>query len=265
MQPTSPRNEAEFAAIKQVTESDSRFYVRGDEFRPSVTYIQSVGFPTPTHLQKWKADLGWDEAEEVKNKAADSGSTIHNSIEKLLKGKRISTIDMNTKEKRSIKAFLDWYDEERPQVIRFEYKIWADDYAGTVDLLCKLKSDDYQGTWLIDYKSGGVYSTGKSQIMAYKMADPEATRCAILQLGNQTKKAYTFSEVKPDDEQGYWDLFQQCNAMYKLLRPKDKPAAEFPLYFSLNLKKYARTNIKPEPKALPQNHPRKNRKVSKKR
>lgn len=219
--------------IRQITEFDSRFYVCGDEFRPSVTYQLSVGYPTPTHLQKWKADQGWEEAEEIKNKAGEEGSVIHNSIEELLKGKVIDTIDLSLKAKRSIQAFIDWYILEKPQIMRFEYKVWTDTYAGTVDLLCRLASDTYKDVWLIDYKSGGVYDTGKAQIMAYKKADEEATRCAILQLGNKTKKRFTFSEIKPGDEDFYWDMFQQCQSMYQLLRPNDKPPEEYPMTFSL--------------------------------
>jgi hypothetical protein len=219
--------------IRQITEFDSRFYVCGEEFRPSVTYILGTGYPTPTHLQKWKADLGWDEAEEVKNKAADEGSIIHHSIEELLKGNEVVTVDLSLKAKRAIQSFIDWFTVEKPKILRFEYKIWAGEYAGTVDLLCRLASDDYKGVWLIDYKSGGVYDTGKAQIVAYKSADSEATRCAILQLGNKTKKRYTFTEIKPEDEQYYWNLFNQCLAMYHLLRPGDKPPEGYPLSFSL--------------------------------
>lgn len=221
--------------IYQQTNADSRFYIDQitGEFRPSVTYIQSVGYPTPLHLQKWKADLGWEEAEEAKNKAGDTGSVIHQSIERLIKGEKVETRFMKLKEKRSIQAFIDWYCEEQPEIVRFEYKIWADTYAGTVDLLCRIKSDGYKETWLIDYKSGGIYDTGKSQIMAYKKADPDATRCAILQLGNTTKKRYTFSEVKTSEEDYYWLLFLQCQAFYNLLRPNDQPAEGYPEVFEL--------------------------------
>ncbi len=219
--------------VTQLTEFDSRFYVYGEEFRPSVTYVQSVGYPTPAHLQKWKADQGWDEAEAIKDRAAEQGSLIHNSIEELLKHNNVLTEGMNLKVKRSIQAFIDWYREEQPQVIRFEYKIFGARYAGTVDLLCKLKSDGYKDTWLIDYKSGGVYDTGKSQIVAYKKEDPEATRVAILQLGNKTKKRYTFSAVKVEDESYYWAQFEASYAWYKLLRPNDRPPESYPEIFTL--------------------------------
>jgi len=221
--------------LMQLTEDGSRFYVKKatGEFRPSVTYIQSVGYPTPMHLQKWKADQGWDEAEALKNLAGENGSIIHNSIEQLLLGQDVDARGMSLKCKRSIKAFCDWYKLEEPQIIRTEYRIWADDYSGTCDLLCRIKSDEYKEIWLVDYKSGGVYDTGKSQLMAYKHADPEATRCAILQLGNTTKKRYTWSEIKKEDEGYYWDLFTKCNSMYKLLKPGDCPSEPYPDMFSL--------------------------------
>lgn len=225
----------ELTKIKQITikEFDERFYELEGVFKPSVTFILGVAMPSSPHLTKWIAETGYEEAEAIKNKAGDEGSQVHNAIDRMLRGEIIPTLELSLKVKRSIQAFIDWYAEENPEIIDNEYIIWGPDYAGTVDLLCKIKSDNYKDVWLIDYKSSkSIHDAHKAQVEAYKHADLRATKGAILHLGNTTKKGFTFSEIKESEK--YWNMFETAKKMFQILRPNARPTEEkFPLNFML--------------------------------
>lgn len=221
--------------IKQITirEFDERFYELNGVFKPSVTFIQNVGLPTPIELVKWIAEKGWEESQRIKEEAGGRGSEAHDAIDRMLRGEKIITAIMSLKVKRSIKAFIDWYTLEKPQIICNEYKVWAQDYAGTVDLKCRILSDNYQKVWLIDYKtSKTIHENHKSQVVAYMKADPEVTDSALLHLGNTTKKRYSFLPI--DKTEKYWEIFCSAKKMFQLLKPDAKPTIEeYPEYFEL--------------------------------
>jgi len=200
--------------ILQLTTVDERFYIKDSvntktglpeyQYVPSVTWITSH-YPKGIGFYKWLADKGWDEAEAIKIAAGNKGSKVHLAIADLLAGKTIAMeakyLNKETDEEEEltpaewecIMSFVEWYEETKPEVIAFEYVLWngAENYAGTVDLKCKIDGQ----IWIIDLKTGAdVWPEYELQVSAYKHAEPNPEEIAgigILQLGykrNKTKK-----------------------------------------------------------------------------
>ena len=206
--------------IVQITTSDTRWYqirepkkgefLTQDDFYPSITWIGSY-YPKTIRYMRWLADKGWDKAEEVKNLAAEKGSREHNACADLVKGVKIKidsqysdsegeVKELTGEEYAGIMSFKEWLDEEQPQILGLDYTILNHKYryAGTVDIKCRIKSDNYQSVWIIDLKtSQDIWPSHEIQVSAYKAADPEVQKIAILQIGynrNKTKK-YKFTEI----------------------------------------------------------------------
>ena len=235
--------------IQQINsyEFDERFYRRvnadgEEEFAPSVTYVLSSTYPMGPGLALWRGTVGNEQADLVIERALEDGSFVHNAIADMWDGKATSSEEIvaqfkpkrSLKVKRSLKAFLDWYEEFQPEHIAHEYVTWHPqyNYAGTVDLKCIIDGEEF----LVDFKtSKSVGGKEKAQIVAYGLADPNPDiKLAILQLGNSTKKRYTFSVLKPEDVDKYRRQFLLSLQMFKVMNPNARPNSEvFPEYFQL--------------------------------
>ncbi len=223
---------------------DERFYQKGEIYAPSVTHMLKCVYPTGYGLTNWIGDVGNKRAEEIRDEAGEEGSFVHDAIEKILKGGFISSEDIASmfKPKRSLKihrclkAFLDWFDEYKPETVATEHTIWNDNplYAGTLDYKCIIKGDK----WTIDFKtSNSIYPSAKVQLSAYNHSDNGGKdKAAILHLGNTTKKKYSFLEI---DQSRYFKEFLVTHSMFNVLYPNAAPNSEkFPEKFDLkNLKK----------------------------
>jgi hypothetical protein len=132
--------------------------------------------------------------------------------------------------KRSLKAFLDWYDEFKPEVISTEYIVWGKGYAGTVDLKAKIGDK----TYVIDFKtSNAIHDSHRAQIAAYGLTE-DVDDIALLHLGNTTKKKYSFLVYEGEKKRKYEQQFQAALNMFHTLNPKAKPTDEtFPELFTL--------------------------------
>lgn len=206
--------------IVQITTFDERWYARPNEnkvtglpeydFVPSVTWIAGY-YPKGIQFYKWLADKGWDEAEAIKQAAGDKGSKIHLAIADILSGKEVK-MDAKYMSKKSgeeepltadeyeaVIWFIEWLKDENPEILAFEYVVWEDayKYAGTIDLKCRMK-DGF--IWAVDIKSGqSIWKEYELQVSAYRHADLEVQKTAILQVNykkNKIKK-YKFTEI-PD-------------------------------------------------------------------
>ena len=229
-------------------EFDERFYqkiVNNEKiYLPSVTYILSCAYPTEFGLTHWRGDVGNKRADEILEETSADGTFVHECIEKIILQQKISSEDISSKFspkrslkiKRCLKAFLDWVEEAKPEFINSEYIIWNDTkrYAGTVDCYCKIGEVFY----FIDFKtSKSIHTSHKVQIVAYSNADNRPGKCAILHLGNTTKKKYSFLEIKDEDEAKYWGQFQKTNDLFQSIYPNASPTNEiFPEYFKLSIK-----------------------------
>ena len=196
--------------ILQVTTTDERWYIREKtdgtkEFVPSVTWICDH-YPKGIGFYKWLANKGWDEAEALKEAAADKGSKVHQAIALLLDGmtikydttlsnpdtKELETITLQ--EYAAVMSFVDWYKEAKPKILDKEFAVWGDGYAGTVDMLCEIG----EKTYIVDFKtSQSIWPSHELQVSAYKHAIGKDCALAILQLGYRlNKKKYKFTELE---------------------------------------------------------------------
>ena len=233
--------------IKQINsyEFDERFYRKVvdkvDVFAPSVTYVLGAAYPIGYGLLQWKGDVGNKRADEIMTEAGDDGSFVHDAIDQLINGKKILSHDIelrfspkrSLKIKRCLKSFMDWVEEYKPEFISNEYIVWneKENYAGTVDLYCKIGEDNY----FVDFKtSKSIHIQHKVQVVAYSAADKREGKCAILHLGNTTKKRYSWLVAKDEDVPKYWDQFLKTNSLFKTLNPNAHPTNEtYPEYFKI--------------------------------
>jgi len=202
--------------IMQVTTVDERWYIRETtdnetglpsyEFVPSVTWI-AEHYPKGIGFYKWLANKGWDEAEALKEAAADKGSKVHLAIADLINGKTVKIDskylnhstgkeeELTLEEYECVMAFVAWAKEAAPKFLQHEFVVWGDGYAGTVDILCEIKGEKY----LIDLKtSQSIWPSHELQVSAYRKALPDSSgiKTAILQLGYRlNKKKYKFTEI----------------------------------------------------------------------
>jgi hypothetical protein len=228
----------------RITTSDERWYARkvsADgteentrwEYYPSVTWIVNSGYPKGPELMRWVAKHGWDEAEEIKAAAGDSGSKEHQAVAVLLNG---GTVDFTTEfenprtlqresltadEYGRVMSFAEWCEEEEPHVLSSEMTVWNERYryAGTLDILCRLKSTNYEFNHIVDVKrSSYVWPTMELQVSAYAHADGiprdergRLPRLGILQIGynKNKKKKFKYTAVR-----SRFDLFLSARRIW---------------------------------------------------
>lgn len=206
--------------ILQLTLVGERWYIRDmvdpatgearPEFVPSVTWICDH-FPKGVQFYKWLASKGWDEAEAIKTAAGDKGSRVHKAIQDLIEGREIAidakypssfsedeAQELTVEEYEAVMSFARWHEETKPEFIAWEFHVWGDGYAGTVDLLCRIKDQIY----IVDFKTSAyIWPSHELQVSAYKRAITETgdIKLAILQVGYKlNKKRFKFTEI---DEQ----------------------------------------------------------------
>jgi len=203
--------------VLQITTYDERWYARQSvdkvtglpvyEFVPSVTWI-AEHYPKGIGFYKWLANKGWDEAEAIKEAAADKGSKVHRAICDLIDSKVVKIDskyrnsateqeeELTLEEYGAILSFAEWFKETQPTILERELVVWGDGYAGTVDLVCAIKNE----VWVVDFKtSQQIWPSHELQVSAYKHAleDSAKYKLAILQLGYRlNKKKYKFTKLE---------------------------------------------------------------------
>ena len=112
-----------------------------------------------------------------KEKAATSGTRIHDFAEQFVKSK-LGLCDMpeipedDEKVIAGINAFLDWYNQDKKEFIFAEQILYSlkDDFAGRADAGVEIGGKKY----LVDYKTGSnIYSEALLQIASYFKAYTE--------------------------------------------------------------------------------------------
>jgi hypothetical protein len=239
--------------IKRITTPDSRWYYRKirvsesdpgvHDFVPSVTWIADH-YPKGTGFYRWLASKGWDESEAIRIAAGDKGGKVHQAIAVLLAGRTIGMEDafenpttgepeeLSLAEWECLMTFVAWFEEAKPEVIASEFTVWNEyfRYAGTVDLLCRIKGR----TWLIDFKtSPNIWPSMELQVSAYKHTPtiPKNCRLGILQLNYRlNKRKWRFTEVKDQ-----FQLFLAVRRIWAKETEGQKPLQrDFPLTLTLS-------------------------------
>ena len=218
--------------IVQITCADERWYFKPSKNEegvpvtlavPSVTWIAGY-YPKGIAFYKWLAQKGWDEAEAIKSAAGDKGSKVHQAIVDILDDKEVridskyanSTTGISEElaidECEAILSFVSWKNDAKPQVIAREFVVFSEkmNYAGTVDLLCKIGD----GIWLLDFKtSQNIWPEYELQISAYSAALIENTEILAL-LGEDSGKLINLGILQV----GYW----RNKNKYKFNKVEDK-------------------------------------------
>ncbi len=216
--------------IARVTTPNSRYYARQIsvdgtaenkrwDYVPSVTWITEIGWPKGPGFFRYLANkASWEEAEEIRIAAGEKGSKVHQGVRRLIEGGTVGMGDsfenpntlkaeeLTRDEYHCLMTFNQWCDEEEPEFLANEYTVWNErhNYAGTLDIKCRLKSTKYRKIHIVDVKTSiHIFTPMELQVSAYKHADTtlpkSGVRLGILQLGYRLnkKKKFKYTEV-PD-------------------------------------------------------------------
>jgi hypothetical protein len=245
--------------IVQITTVDERWYIKkkskskSESFVPSVTWICSF-YPKGTAFYKWLANHGWDESEALKNEAGDKGSKVHYAIESLIAGDEVKMDqkfinpsteqpeELGLQEYECLMSFAKWFDDVKPEILLNEQTGFKDDhFAGTIDLICKIKNKKgIDELWIVDFKTGQyIWPSAELQLSAYKNlpvkgVDLSKARLAILQVGyKRNKNGYKFTEVEDK-----FDLFRSTYAIWQNETKGQAPfQKDYPDSLVINVKK----------------------------
>jgi hypothetical protein len=253
-------------AIRQLTtyEHDERFYQRTVDgevvFAPSLTHILGETYPGDYGLSRWRGDVGNERADQLMREAGEEGTYVHDAIPRLFRGESIPSQDVRDrfypparalKVLRCLAAFIEWTREWQVEPLldeggepEIERVTWCTDprFAGTIDLVCwatNPKKDSEGRLYLVDFKSGkSIQEAHKAQVCGYQHSWKQDYTIditpAILHLGNQTKRHWSFNVLDDDEVETYTRRCLAAIETYHLHHPDAKPNAEtYPETFTL--------------------------------
>lgn len=142
-------------------------HVIDGQWYPRVTKILSIKSKPQLYHYYAKAE-SFQEAEDAKDKSAEEGTLIHNTIEEWLKNKETIIPEEIVP---SVDAFKDFYYNIKPEIIAIEEEFVhpTHRYSGTADLVAKIDNKFY----LLDIKTGkSIYKDYRLQTAAYVDALP---------------------------------------------------------------------------------------------
>lgn len=179
---------SEERGIVRITTSDERWYAKGGNFNestglpeykayPSVTWIVSV-YPKPG-LQKYRDNVGAEEAELAKRLGGERGSKVHEACSAIIMGEEVrvdskftnpntgNLEELTPDEIRCIQSFVEWKKAFNPKFLAWDENVYSDKhaYAGTLDAVAQIGDE----VFLIDFKTSKVLGTDYDmQVSAYK-------------------------------------------------------------------------------------------------
>jgi hypothetical protein len=219
---------------------DSRFYPveteNGTIYYPSVTTVLDL-YPKGAAFAQWLKDVG-NSAGLIADRAAESGSKVHDGIERLIKGEEIEWDDKeySLDEWNGLLRFKDFYERFNPKVISCESMVYSHEkkYAGMCDLVCEFNGQ----RWLLDNKfSNNIWVTYHMQVAAYKSAWEEIhpnlpiDSCGILWLKAQTRTEGRKGSIQgvgwkievTDNVDRMYEMFLKTLDIYYFENPDPKP------------------------------------------
>lgn len=183
--------------LQQINVLDERFYTEDNvKFYPSATTVLGV-YPKGKWFEDWLKSVGIN-ANEIRDKAAETGSNVHNAIDQYLKGIEITWFSENGKELytllewQMIQRFVEFWETHKPELISSETSLINHKMklGGTIDLVCRIGDD----IWLIDHKtSNAIQKTHELQLASYvemwnkTYPDYKITRSGVMHLKAQTR------------------------------------------------------------------------------
>lgn len=208
-------------------DAGERFYgrvINGNvKWFPSVTKIIKATSPTPYGLLAWYAKHGIEEANKLRDDAAERGTEMHLLFERYMLGDRIEMSSLSEFHAKALMSFDAWFQMEVLEVLAVEVLLHSDKYgfAGTADLVCRLNGDKIA---IVDFKSGSsVYEDYAVQLEMYKLAWNEYADEYDLPRAKhtynwlpkdwRTKPSYTFKEQT--DECSEWAVEYRCKLYHE--------------------------------------------------
>lgn len=156
---------------KQINVLDNRYYTLDEiDYFPSVTTILEV-FPKGFGFNQWLKDVG-NNASEIADRAATSGTKVHDACDALNKGNEINWILENgtglytLEEWKMILKFKDFVTSTKIKLIKSEFNMCSPTlgYGGTVDMIAEISGKKF----LIDIKTSNyLHTSHELQVSAY--------------------------------------------------------------------------------------------------
>ncbi len=141
-----------------------------------------------------------DSPYNISEKAKDTGTIVHDLIEKYIKFESMTSEGLNQEVDKSFSAFLTWEKENINKWLESEKKIYNEKicYAGTMDALAEMKDGKI---YLIDFKtSKGFYDGYDEQLSAYRYARGHLRDCEIEFVHSVKDKIFKKKEQFPHVE-----------------------------------------------------------------
>lgn len=186
--------------------------LRFDE-KSHIYRLDGVEIPSVSRvMEPLKASSYAGISEKTLARAADKGSSVHNSIENWLK---FGIDDIPEEHRPYFDGFLEWWNEYQPEVVASEVKTYHKlmRYGGTIDLLAyiggKLTLIDFKTTYRLLEKSCGVQLEAYAQALASHGIMVEAKH--ILHLKKDGKWAYP---EFPTKDPVRWRVFSALKCVY---------------------------------------------------
>lgn len=162
------------SALFRYDDAGERFYgrvVNGNVWwYPSVTKIIKATSPTPPGLMQWYAKHGFEEANKLRDDAAERGTEMHVLFERYMAGGFVDMTSLSEFHAKALMSFDQWYRDYEVEPLAVEVLLHSDTYgfAGTADLVCRVKGGK---VILVDFKSGSsVYDDYAVQLEMYRLA-----------------------------------------------------------------------------------------------
>lgn len=186
--------------------------LRFDE-KSHIYRLDGVEIPSVSRvMEPLKASSYAGISEKTLARAADKGSSVHNSIENWLK---FGIDDIPEEHRPYFDGFLEWWNEYQPEVVASEVKTYHKlmRYGGTIDLLAyiggKLTLIDFKTTYRLLEKSCGVQLEAYAQALASHGITVEEKH--ILHLTKDGKWAYPEFPAKDPVR---WRVFSALKCVY---------------------------------------------------
>lgn len=157
--------------VKQINVLDNRYYtIDGNTYYPSVTTILEI-YPKGFGFNQWLKDVG-NNASEIADRAAESGSRVHDACDMLNKGYEIKWMDddgngkYSLEEWKMILRYKEFIETTKAKIIKSEFNMCSHDlgFGGTVDIIAEIDGRH----WLIDIKTSNyLHTSHELQVAAY--------------------------------------------------------------------------------------------------
>lgn len=228
---------------KRVKYLDSRFYQApgSDNFYPGVTTILNA-ISKGKQYETWLKSNGFN-AEILAERAMTQGSNVHDGIQRYCMGEEITWANpdgfpqFTKNEWLMVSRFADFVIAFRPKIRAVECIFVSEKlgFGSQLDLVCELQNE----LWLIDHKTGSLYSSAGMQLAALRELwnefhpDEPIQKCGIMHLDSahrgrdkQGKKmqGVGWQLVEQDNIDGEWSDFKAVHQIWKRLNPNYKPA-----------------------------------------